>query len=424
MSIKLLTVLGMVLNLGAHERKKAAGMNVLRALGRVFLAATLGAWFTAGAAPEQFIVLNAFPMSDCEQIPREFTNSPGARVQVGVAAIFSYLGQPRARTVAELREFLCWSQETGLPVVVQLDGENWWGARSDLWNWWDRAAPGYSDANRENVEWTGWSPEDAIKIAWRNWGSQLRVLPPPNLMSPRYRAAWHAEMAELIPVLLDWWKALPADQRHLFIGLKVGWESSIGVNAWYYPDGNALLSQPERLDPTSGLRADQTPARGVVQIGFAAVKTAGLRSEGAISEADLAEVARRHLEDLSREAHRLGVPRDRLFTHGAGWKEGELLYSAAVNQFSCPGWSFYRHAEAPEKDLGVRLALQHSDAPYWAAVEWLYPGPRQREPWRRALEATLARPRCRYLCIYNWSGIRNSREILDAIHDVVAARSR
>jgi len=34
-------------------------------------------------------VLNALPASDFDQIGREFTNSPGARVQVGVAAISS-----------------------------------------------------------------------------------------------------------------------------------------------------------------------------------------------------------------------------------------------------------------------------------------------------------------------------------------------
>jgi len=27
--------------------------------------------------------------------------------------------------------------------------------------------PGFNAANRENVEWTGWSPDDAVKIAWR-----------------------------------------------------------------------------------------------------------------------------------------------------------------------------------------------------------------------------------------------------------------
>jgi hypothetical protein len=307
---------------------------------------------------------------------------------------------------------------------VQLDGESWWDGRPDLWNWWDPTKPGYSPDNRPNVEWTDWSPDDAIKIAWRNWGRQIRVLPPPNLMSPRYRAACHEEMAVLIPVVLEWWQALPADKRYLWIGLKVGWESSIGVNAWYYPNGNALLDKPASEDPTTGLRSAEPPARGVVQIGYAAVKTAGIRAEGQITERDLAEVAHRHLEDLSREAARLGVPREKLFTHGAGWKDGEPLYQAAVNQYSCPGWSFYRYAAQPDQDAGVQEGLQRSDAPHWAAVEWLYQGPPEREPWQQALRATLSQPRCRYLCIYNWEGIRDSREVLEAIRSVVAASVR
>jgi len=290
-----------------------------------------------------------------------------------------------------------------------------------LWNWWDSSRPGFDPANRENVEGSGWTPEHALKIAWRNWGRQLRVLPPPNLMSPRYRQACHEKMASLIPVVLDWWKSLPAGKQDLLVGIKVGWESSIGVNAWYYPNGNALLDQPAADDPTFGLKNDAPPARGVAPIGYAAVKTAGLRDCGELMEADLAEIARRHLEDLSREAARLGVPRDRLFTHGAGWKDGELLYRAAVNSFSCPGWSFYRHAADPRRDLGVQEALQGSEAPWWAATEWLCPGPREVGRWRAALENTLADQRCRYLCIYNWEGIRDSAPVLEAIRQAVAA---
>ena len=109
----------------------------------------------------------------------------------------------------------------------------------------------------------------------------------------------------------------------------------------------------------------------MAQIGYAGVSMAGIRQEGQITEADLAEVVRRHLEDLCRAAAQLGVPRDRLFTHSGGWKEGELLFQAALNKYSCPGWSFYRHAADPAKDSGVQAALKLSDAPYWAAVEWL-----------------------------------------------------
>jgi hypothetical protein len=383
------------------------------------------AWATATQAADQFIVFNLSEPRRAEafaEINQAFTNRATGHVRVGIAAIFSYLHRSRERVTGDLREFLRLAQETDTPIVVQLDGEQWWGQRPDLWNWWDESRPGYSPTNRANVEWTGWSPDHAIKIAWRNWGRQLRVLPPPNLMSPRYREACHEEMRVLIPIILDWWRELPANQKELLIGIKVGWESSIGVNAWYYPGGNELLNQTATNDPISGLKAEQLPARGVIQLGYAAVKTAGIRSEGKITEADLAEVVRRHLEDLCREASRLGVPREKLFTHGAAWKDGEKLYAAAVNEFSCPGWSFYKHAANPRGDVGVQTALKTSDAPHWAAVEWLYQGPAEKAAWQRALTATLADARCRYLCIYNWSGVRGNRAALEAVQEVLQTR--
>ena len=160
-------------------------------------------------------------------------------------------------------------------------------------------------------------------------------------------------MTVLIPVVLQWWQALPADKVPVD-----RLESRLGIVHWrerlVYPNGNALLDKPASEDPTTGLRNAEPPARGVVQIGYAAVKTAGIRAEGQITERDLAEVANRHLEDLSREAARLGVPREKLFTHGAGWEDGEPLYQGAVNQYSCPGWSFYRYAAEPHNDAGVQ----------------------------------------------------------------------
>jgi hypothetical protein len=100
----------------------------------------------------------------------------------------------------------------------------------------------------------------------------------------------------------------------------------------------------------------------MTQIGYAAVKTAGIRSGGDITETDLAEVVRRHLEDLCRLASNLGVPRGKLFTHVAGWKENELLYQSGLNRFICPGWSFYKHAGIPRENTGVQTALQRTDA--------------------------------------------------------------
>lgn len=375
--------------------------------------------------PRQFILVNrtTAPIApgDFEEVKRALPDVPGANIRIGIGYIFSYFQSSSNQTVAALRQALQAAEETGTPVLIQLDGENWWDGRPDLWNWWDASLPGFDPANRENVEWFSWSSGQALKLAWRNWGRQLRVRPPPNLMSARYRRACHEQMAQLIPVALEWWRALPAEKQELFVGIKLGHESSIGVNAWYYPNGNDLLHRPAHDDPAVGLRPDEIPSRGVATIGYAAVKTAGIRDQGELTEADLAEIVKRHLDDLCLEAARLGVPRGKLFTHVAGWKEGESLYGSGVNPHSCPGWSFYKHAADPRQDSGVQAALKRSDAPWWAATEWLYQGPRETKPWRQALENTLADRRCRYVCIYNWEGIRDNAPVLDAIRQMVMA---
>lgn len=373
--------------------------------------------------PAHFILFNA-PIWQWPElfsrVPADFPSPAGSHVQAGVGAVFSYLHQSPAALLTDLRRFLALAEQTSMPVVVQLDGENWWGGRPDLWNWWDPTKPGYDPANRDNVEWSGWGPQYALKIAWRNWGRQLRVDPPPNLMSPRYREACHQELAAIIPVVLDWWRGLAPQKRHLLVGIKAGWEGSIGCSAWYYPGGNDLADKPESADPTYGLKPEEPPGRGVVPIGYAALTSAGIRTAGQITEGDLAEVVRRHLEDLCREYARLGVPRDKLFTHAGGWKQGELLYQSALNGFSCPGWSFYTHAPDPAEDIGVQAALKRTDAPYWAAVEWLLFGPIERDRWRGVIQKYFADPRCRYICIYNWSPVNEWPGPLQAIRDLCA----
>jgi hypothetical protein len=359
-----------------------------------------------------------------DEVLARFPNRAGARLQTGVSYVFSPFRTTPDRTVAALRTFLETAQETDTPVLVQIDLEHWWSARPDLWNWWDPTKPGFNPANRENVEWTDWSPEDAVKIAWRNWGQQIRVLPPPNFSSSRYTAACREEIRRLVPIVLAWHERLPADKKPLLVGLKLGHETSIGVNAYHYPGGNELLSQSATNDPTRGLKSHDVLARGVAQLGYAALKTSGLRTNGTPTESELRDVAQRYLEMLCRETAACGVPRERLFAHGAGWKDGELVYDVPVNRFSCPGWSFYEHAADPSKDTGVQRNLAKSDAPYWAATEWLFQGRQETVAWRQALANTLADPRCRYVCIFNWESIRSSEAVLKAIAELVETSQR
>jgi hypothetical protein len=242
--------------------------------------------------------------------------------------------------------------------------------------------------------------------------------------NPRYTAACREEIRRLVPVVLEWQARLPADKKHLFIGIKLGHETSIGVNAYHYPGGNDLLAKPASDDPVRGLNSEDVLARGMAQIGYAALTSSGIRTNGAPTESELCHVAHRFLEMLCQEAAGCGVPRERLFAHGAGWKEGELIYDVPVNSYACPGWSFYKHAADPRKDAGVQRNLAKSDAPYWAATEWLLQGKRDATAWRKALTNTLSDPRCRYVCIFNWEGIRSNEAALKGIAELLETNQR
>lgn len=369
---------------------------------------------------KQYIILNAVDSTEesFQKVKDLFYHADTTDVSVGIGFIISYLNMNPAKAAQRLKIYLSLSEKYGIPIVIQLDGEQWWENRPDLWNWWDKSKAGYNPDNCNNVEWTSWSSDSAVKIGWRNWGRQLRVLPMPNLMSPLYREACHAEMEKLVPIILDWWNTLPENRKHLLVGLKLGWESAIGVNTWYYPNGNTYLDKPGSEDPTYGLQNDSLPSRGVQTIGYAAVSTLGLATSGKLKESDITEVVRVHLEDLCRLSVDLGFPRDRLFTHCGGWSEGETLYSAAVNQYACPGWSFYDHAANPENDRTAMQALETSDAPYWGAVEWLYIGEDTQEQWTSAIKNTLSVNKLKYMCIYNWNGIKDNMNCISSIKQI------
>lgn len=370
--------------------------------------------------PSQFVIVNGIGATEeaFNEVATAFGKTTDREIAVGVGFILSYFRMSPEEASLKLKKYLSLSEQYDLPVIVQLDGEQWWGNRPDLWNWWDQDKPGYNPANRKNVEWTGWTPDSAVKIGWRNWGRQLRVLPMPNLMSPDYREACHREMKQLVPIVMNWWQDLPDEKKYLLVGIKLGWESAIGVNNWYYPNGNSYLERPESEDPDYGLVNDSIPSRGVQAIGYAAVSTLGLANSGDLKESDVTRVVHLHLEDLCQLAAELGVPRDRLFTHAGGWSQGETLYSAAVNKFSCPGWSFYTYAANPGNDTTAMQALAQSDAPHWGAVEWLYMGEDTQEQWRSAIENTLSVDNVKYMCIYNWRSIKSNEHAISAIQQI------
>lgn len=62
-------------------------------------------------------------------------------LQVGCTFIFSVLenypdaASGLATLQASLAALLAAAQSAQVPILITLDGENWWESRSDLWNW-------------------------------------------------------------------------------------------------------------------------------------------------------------------------------------------------------------------------------------------------------------------------------------------------
>jgi hypothetical protein len=147
---------------------------------------------------------------------------------------------------------------------------------------------------------------------------------------------------------------------------------AVGINNWYYPNGNSYVGKPESGDPTTGINPLVLPSRGVQTIGFNAVKTAGIKTSGTLTIEDLNEVCRRHGEFMSKIYFDMGFPREKIFCSSFAKTLGEA--KTCINDYSCPSWSFY-HAEAVTPNLfsSAMDALKLTTAPAWGMAEWGIP---------------------------------------------------
>ena len=118
-------------------------------------------------------------------------------------------------------------------------------------------------------------------------------------------------------------------------------------------------------------------------------------------------VVQTYLNDFTRLASRMGIPKQRIYTHV--WSEsepGDPRYTnyanAAFTLYSRPGMSFYGHAKNP---LGLALwkkALAKDGYPSWGAVE--YSAGTSEEGWEKGLTNTLdSETPAKVLVIYNWT---------------------
>lgn len=363
----------------------------------------------------RFIVISTDEVSDAvfNNISSRLNNHKNSKIKIGISAMINYLSASPSEVMNRLTSLLSLADKYNLPVMIEFDGIDWQQGYPELWNWWDPSKPGYNSDNKYNVEWTSWEPDSAVKLGWRNWGRQIRVQPMPNLASPAYLEACINQLSMLIPVVLNWWKKNDYSER--FVGIQMENEVSIGVNNFFLPNGNSYIDKPESADPKLILNHDIWPGFGARPIGYAAIKTQGLASSGQLKETDLAKVADKYIHDLCKLANKLGVPRNKLFTHAGGWKEGQQLYYSALNEYSCPGWSFYEYAADPMKDMTAMDALKKSDAPFWCNAETFLFGGITEEAWMECLKNNFSFINLKYMVIRNYRGMSDKDYIFSAM---------
>lgn len=357
----------------------------------------------APKAPDHYFFLNdECDKFDYPQISTAFGPQSGKKVAVGNAILIYMFSRPMEQFKELLDRHFSMAEEYDIPILVELDPITFWQDVPELWNWWDPTKPGYDPKNKENVEWTSWSSEDAVKVGWLNWGRQIRLLPMPNLFSPAYQAAVKDRMDQFMTWTADWYKSLPKSKKYLLGGVKITGELGFGVNNWYYQGGNSYYDKPEEEDPKGGIRVDEMPSRGVGQIGYAALKYSGIRSEGEITPADIYSLEKEYAGFVADIAQGYGFPRGMLFSHSGG--AGDDL-AAAVQPNSCPTWSFY-WAEAADPSLTPQVSkyLKMSDAPYWGCSEWNI-GDKPKEDWTEALRNCYSIPGCRFISLFNYGTI-------------------
>ncbi len=357
---------------------------------------------------------------------------------LGLGFIIEYFNHSKEETTKDqdtIRNILALSANNNVPVLIKLDS-HYWEARPDLWNWFEPSKPGFNPNNIENVERTGWDQSTATKIAWFNWGLQCRIPPAPNLGSPQYIEAKKEQLGKLLPIIIDWYKALPIEKKYLLAGVVLDGELSIGVNGFYYPNGNTYFEAKKEygcpnpswnptfgndwLEPKTGLDFTVGTSGGLQQLGYAAVSSDKIKSSGIININDLNGVIEKHAGMLTETALNAGVPFEKIFVHGGGNINANcsqtFAYKNVVTNFGKPGWSFYDQAGNVSQACGLSEALNLIDNTPWGAVEWFnYTSTN----WKDALLNTLNYRSNKLLAIYNWEGMSQNNEAVSAVRDVL-----
>jgi hypothetical protein len=338
-------------------------------------------------------------------------------LKVGVAIIYTPKEQV-AESAARLRSDLELARDMEIPVLIQVDTENW--LPESLLNWHDPKKPGFDPAKVNDVEWFGWTPESAVKICWRNWGAMIRVGPHPNFFSPRFQAWEKSIYAAHAPLVVQWLKGLPAEKQWLFVGWKCGWETTPNSQYAYFKDGNSYYDRAD--NPKWDEKNKQL-------IGYNAAKAAGIQTSGALDYEHTYDVFMKiigkHLGFLASTARELGLPREKIFVHTIAQGVDRFNMDSQFNADSNPSPSFYGKPTTSLRDNpSFMRCLAKARAELGATgygIGEFNLGASDYESWHRWSTDKLAGdPDCIFAALYNYDTMRGKPEVERAMLDAMA----
>jgi platelet-activating factor acetylhydrolase IB subunit beta/gamma len=391
------------------------------------------AGLTAAAKPqtrEQYLLLNystsLHTPNQAQDMMRYVRDNFGAanresRLKAGLAIIYTPKEQV-AETATRLRSDLALAQQMDVPVLIQVDTENW--LPESLTNWFDPSKPGYDPTKVNDVEWYGWTPDTAVKLCWRNWGTVVRVGPHPNLLSPRFQAWEKSIYAVLAPVVVEWLAALPAEKQWLFVGWKCGWETTPNSQYAYFKEGNSYLN---RSDNPKWVNEDKQ------YIGYNAARTAGIQTSGVLNYEQSYDVFMKiigaHLSFLAKAARSLGLPREKLFAHTIAQGVDRYNMESQFNADSNPSPSFYGKPTTSLRDnpsFMRCLAKAHAElgTTGYGIGEFVF-GAKDYDTWHRWFTEKLAAdPDLIFAALYNYDTMRGRPDIERALLDAMKKNRR
>ena len=252
------------------------------------------------------------------------------------------------------------AREHKMAVMLHFDFHTRWKNRSDLWNWFDPAKPGYDPNNKYNVEWHDWEGPPN-KVRYLDWGVLERL--PPNMCftSKRTRAEVTRIVSKVIgPVLREELAKLKAEGKEvLFAGILVG--SEPGIDDYSKPDPKCA-----KMMKADGVKAGPLGYRALLDRGFSADHPPDDFRKA------LAKIIQETIAFWCQQFVDAGIPAEKLYPHVAAPAPIEMTNApiwTAFNKYSRPGWTTYPVGVLGESLKPIYDELEKHGNPAWAGVE-------------------------------------------------------